>query len=265
MIKKNQIKTILSSVVKIILIVLYCTIPQPTFAQEESIELHLNRDWGYGGFGEIQGLFTLKASGPDNLVSVTFLIDGQVMAEVTQSPFVFRFNTDQYALGKHSISATGMTLEGQELNSNEITTTFVTPDAGWKSALRMIVPVLVIIVVAFAVSIIVTFSTGKKRLNPPPGTERRYGSAGGSICPKCQRPTPLHWFGLNLGLWKYDRCENCLRWSGMKSLPLNNLRQAEKKELTQALEIEQASPGQFSTEEEKLKREIEDSRFQELK
>ena len=50
----------------------------PALAQEKDpgISLKLNRDFGYGGFGgEIQGTFSLNASGPDELVEIQFFID----------------------------------------------------------------------------------------------------------------------------------------------------------------------------------------------
>ena len=56
---------------------------------------------GIGGFGQIQGLFTLKASGPADLdKGVVFLLDGVAMAEDRESPFAFQFSTDSYPPGE---------------------------------------------------------------------------------------------------------------------------------------------------------------------
>jgi hypothetical protein len=249
----------------LVLIAFILPLAHRSFAQDETIELRMSRTWGYGGIGEIQGLFTLKASGADGLSSVTFLIDDEVMEKVTEPPFEHRFNTDDYPLGEHTLSARGETMDGRELGSNTITTRFVSAEAGWQSVLRLLIPMFVIIAGAFLISFLVTFYAGRSRINPPAGAQRQYGVTGGAICPKCSRPTPLHWFGLNLLMWKYDRCENCLKWSAMKHLPVQVLRQAEADELAQARQAEGASLEPFLTEEERLKKEIEDSRFQELR
>jgi hypothetical protein len=71
----------------------------------------------------------------------------------------------------------------------------------------------------------------KRKANPyEPGTQRSYGIAGGSICSKCDRPTPRHIWGMNLELAKFDRCENCGKWSVMRAMPLERLRAAEEAE-----------------------------------
>ena len=43
-------------------------------AQENGLlTVSLSRDFGYGGFaGDIEGLFTIKAAGPDSLAKVVF-------------------------------------------------------------------------------------------------------------------------------------------------------------------------------------------------
>ena len=238
--------------------------PVTAFAQEDGLQIRLRRNWGYGGFGEIQGLFTVSASGPDNLAIVTFYLDGEVMAEVDQAPFSYQFTTDDYPLGEHTFSATGTTSTGDTLNSNEITTTFVEASEGWSSVSKILIPTFSIIVVALLISFIVTFYTGKKRLNPPAGTARQYGYSGGAICPKCDRPTPLHWFGLNLGTRKYDRCENCLKWSSMKALNTSQLRQAEADELLRLQADENALLAGSLSEDQKLKKDLDESRFQDL-
>ena len=49
------------------------------FAQEQ-LTISLHRDFGYSGFGnDIQGLFSIRVSGPTDLAQVEFYIDGQSM------------------------------------------------------------------------------------------------------------------------------------------------------------------------------------------
>ena len=86
----------------------------------------------------------------------------------------------------------------------------------------------------------------------PPGQPRRYGLMGGAICPKCGRPFPRHWWGLNAGLGKFDRCDNCGRWSIVRAEPFDKLRAAE------AAEIEHAAVAPELSPEEKLRRQLEE-------
>jgi hypothetical protein len=233
----------------------------PNSAQEEDLVLRLRRNFGYGGSGEIQGLFSMIAEESDIVTRVVFYIDEQAIGEDQEAPFQVQFSTDSYSLGMHSLSATGFTEDGDEIQSNIIQIEFVSAEAGWKAGLELVLPMLVILAVVFGVGILVTVVTSKKRLNPAPGSPRKYGFSGGSICPKCSRPTPLHLMGLNLGIKKYDRCENCGKWSLMQSIPLAKLRQAEAEELTRAaLEEDQASTN-LHRPEEKLRKELDDSRY----
>jgi len=82
---------------------------------------------------------------------------------------------------------------------------------------------------------------------------------GGAICPKCQRPFAIHLYGINLGLGKFDRCPYCGKWSVVRRTSLQNLRAAEEAELARAQEADRI-PGM--SEEEKLKKQLEDSKFQ---
>jgi hypothetical protein len=230
-------------------------------AQGEDLVLRLRRNFGYGGSGEIQGLFSMIAEGPNTITRVVFYIDEQAIGEDQEAPFQVQFSTDSYPLGMHSLSATGFTEDGDELRSNIIQMEFVSAEAGWKAGLEIVLPILVILAVVVGLGILVTILTSRKRMNPAPGTPRKYGFSGGSICPKCSRPTPLHFMGLNLGTKKYDRCENCGKWSLMHSIPLAKLRQAEAEELTRAaLEEDQASAN-LHRPEEKLRKELDDSRY----
>ena len=89
----------------------------PALAQDASqLVLKLNRDFGYSsGTGQIQA-FSMRVSGPESLVRVEFLIDGNTIGEATAPPFNLRFDTGQFDLGTHSLSANGYTADGTELN-----------------------------------------------------------------------------------------------------------------------------------------------------
>ncbi len=233
-------------------------------AQDEELHLRLQRNFGYGAPHAIQGLFTLKATGPETLQRVVFFIDEQTIADDPEAPFEVQFSTDDYPLGMHTMHATGHTSSGEELKSNSIQMEFVSANEGWQAGFKLAGPVLLLLLLIIAASFLVTFLSTSKKMNPAPGTQRKYGFNGGSICPKCKRPTPMHLLGLNLVGGKYDRCENCGKWAVMRPRPLNELRQAELDELERARLEESGAFTPAPSADEKLKQELDDSRYQEI-
>jgi Bacterial Ig domain len=227
------------------------------FAQTETLKLSLSRDWGYGGFNnDIQGTFSMHVKGPDTLVKVEFYIDDTKIGEDIQSPFALQFITDSYALGWHTMSAVGYTSDGQQLKSNSITANFVEP----QSVGKFIYPVLAIVVVAILASTLGPLLMNRGKLvNLPLGEERHYSMGGGGICSKCHRPFALPLFSMNLGLSKFARCPYCGKWSAVRLLPIDRLREAERAELEQA---KTAQPVIGETEEDRLKKELDNSKYQ---
>lgn len=230
---------------------------------DEELQLRLKRNFGYSsGTGKIQGTFTLTATSSLDLSSVRFLIDGNLIAEVTEPPFQVRFNTGEYPLGVHLFEAIGNTREGREVRSNQIRVQFVTPEEGWQSALRIVIPILAVVGLAMVLSfglIMLTGRGGKSQL--PPGAQRNYGFLGGAICPKCSRPFPLHLYGLNLLTRKLDRCPYCGKWSLVRPATLHELSLAEEAEKQAAFGIRGTAP---AGEDETLRKELEDSRYLDL-
>ena len=237
-----------------------------TVAAQESAQLtlKLSRNFGYSGFGaDIQGTFTLKASGPEDLRRVTFLIDGATLGEASQPPFQVQFNTGNYSLGVHTLSAVGYTASGQELQSNTIRAKFVTPGEGWSAALKIIIPVFVVILGAALLSAVIPWLTGRGKTSQVLlGTPRNYGMLGGAVCPKCGRPFSRHWWGLNMLTGKLDRCPHCGKWSVVRRATPAELSAAEAAELAAAKAEQAETPG--LSEEERLRQELEDSRYQDL-
>lgn len=233
--------------------------PWTASGQDEELTLKLSRDWGYGGFnGDIQGTFSMKASGPENLARVEFYIDDTPIGEVTSAPFTLQFLTDNYPPGAHSMRAVGYTGDGEELRSQVIGATFVSASAGNQAVVKIIVPLLVVIVAAVLLAFLVSLVTGRKLKRLPPGTPRQY-PLGGGICPKCGRPMAYHLVGLNVLVGKLDRCPYCGKWSVIRRAPLDALRAAEQAELSTA-----AVPIPTASEEEKLRKELDDSKYQGL-
>jgi hypothetical protein len=225
----------------------------PAAAQDGTLRLSLDRVFGYSMGGEIQGQFNLVAAGPDNLTSVTFYVDGQEMRTVAQAPFRVSFSTSNYALGKHTLSASGLTSDGQTLRSDERTVNMVSAGESASVAGRLLIPILVIAIIATVGS---AWLSGRANRFRTPGEARHYGAAGGAICPKCGRPFALSMFGLNLFTGKLVRCPFCGKWSVVRRARPEALAAAE------AAEAADAQPAvRELSEEEKLRRELEESRY----
>jgi DNA-directed RNA polymerase subunit RPC12/RpoP len=231
--------------------------------QGTGLNLNLSRNFGYSsGTGKIQGSFTLKASGPANLQRVVFYIDDKQVDEATQSPFNYSFNTGSYSPTQHTFSALGYTSDGQELRSNSITAQFITSEQANQNTLRIILPILAVVLIAILFSAIIPMlSTRGKKESLAPGTQRNYGMMGGTICPKCERPFSIQFWGINLPMGKLNRCPYCGKWSIVRRRPMADLRAAEQAELDQS--SSEAIPSQQS-EEEKLRKELDNSKYQDL-
>jgi hypothetical protein len=230
-------------------------------AQGEEMTISFSRDFGYSsGGGDIQGLFSITIKGPETLTKVVFYIDGQIIGEDDAAPFKLQFNTDNYPLGQHEIYAVGMTSDGRELKTRVVNAKFVSADEGWQAALRIAGPVLGITLLAVLLAAVIPVLTGRERVDLPFGILRTY-PLGGAICPKCDRPFAIHIWGLNMFTSKYDRCPYCGKWSMVKYAPIEKLRAAERAEIDRAGEKAQV---QGMTEEEKLKKELDESKYHEL-
>lgn len=235
---------------------------QSAWAQDqEALTLSMRRNFGYSsGTGRIQGNFTVRVDGPDSLARVVFLIDGQEMGEVTQAPFELKLQTGEFPLGVHTLSATGYTVDGQELKSNEQRREFVPAEEGLQAAGRIAVPIISVVFLVMLLSFVLPLILGRsKRSQLPLGAPRSYGVLGGAICPKCGRPFAMHIWGFNLVGGKYDRCPHCGRWSLVHHSSPDVLRAAE------AAELQQAQPtGPSASTEEEIRKELDDSRYQDL-
>jgi hypothetical protein len=236
----------------------------PVLAQsEDELVLTLNRDFGYAGFNgtDIQGTFSLKATGPEDLVKVIFYIDDKVIGEDGEAPFKIQFNTDSYGVGAHTLSATGMTSAGKEIKSNVYEKNFVSADESWKTAMGVVGPILILVLGISLISIIGPVVMGRnKKGSIPLGAPRSYGLGGGTICPRCGRPFAINFFALKLVVGKLVRCPHCGKLGVMPRRSPAELKKAEEAELAMAAEDEPQVKG--ISEEEKLQKELDDSRYQ---
>ena len=195
-------------------IVLLALLAAPAaLAQEETppLELRLNRDFGYGGFGnDIQGTFTIKVNGPENLEEVHFYLDDTLMGTDSEPPYALQFNTDNFESGIHTISAVGVLADGSEITSNEVTPDFLSSDDAMGKTLNIVGPILAVAAIAVLLGAVVPALLGKKGKTRPIG---EYSVAGGTICPRCEFPYSRNTFSPNLVFGKLERCPHCGKWS----------------------------------------------------
>ena len=153
--------------------------------------------------GDIQGTFSVKASGPANLERVQFFLDETLLGEDTEAPFAIQFVTDNYPTGAHVFSAVGYTADGKQLKSQTISALFVSKEEGndcsaqddranpgggiWRHG-------------NFCLTTMINVRKGKKL---PAGATRSY-TFGGGICPKCKRPFGFQLLSINMIVWKID-------------------------------------------------------------
>lgn len=249
------------SAIVALLVGLCVSLPHAALAQTASPELvlYVRRNVGYGGGSQIQGSFRMEVEGPADLAAVTFKIDQVVVETDREPPFRIDFQTDDYGLGWHDLTAEGQTTDGRALVSAPRRFEFVDASIGGQAALRIVLPlfgvVLGVMAVVFVLSMLPTW-TGRRR-SVPLGAPREYGLLGGTICPRCGRPFPLHLWSLNISfVGKFDRCDHCGKWSLVRRASPEALRAAEAAELKLA---GPAAPAPAAGDS--LRKEIDDSRY----
>ena len=252
-------------IVSILLVLGQCLlVAMPVVAQDDGLTISVSKQLGYNMGSQIQGTFRIRVRGPENLASVVFRIDGEAIGEITTAPFGFRFKTDDYSPGWHEVDAVATTTDGTTLQSRGLQFQFVSGEAAMQGTVRLVVPILVLVFGAMAVSALVPLLTGRKSQPYDPDgyaseAPRSYGMPGGTVCPKCGRPFGIHWWGLNVSLvGKFDRCPHCGKWGLVRRASRDDLMAAEAAEYTAQTP---STPQSRTTEEEKLREDVEDSRY----
>jgi hypothetical protein len=224
-------------------------------SNEPDIGLHLRRMFGYQGGNNIQGNFSLQISGEDDIASVDYLIDGEILATDSAPPFKVNFSTSSYLPGEHLLQAVATKVDGEQLSSQVIRITFITAEQSWQSAGRItawiVGGVLIILLVgAFGAG---WFSRGKARFEL--GV---YSVAGGAVCNSCQLPFSRHFLSPNLFLGKLERCPHCGRLAVVPRANRAALEMAEER----YREDQVKGQREFLQEEEKLKQRLDDTRYE---
>ncbi|MFC2063640.1 hypothetical protein ACFLXB_00900 [Chloroflexota bacterium] len=253
---------------KKLLAIIFCALISIVFAinvnaQKNGITIKFSRDFGYSSIGtnEIQGLFSITSSSSEKLESIIYYIDDDILGEVLTEPYKFQFTTDDYSVGQHTIFAEGKTSVGDILRSQEITVTFVSADASRAATIKLIIPILAVTLLISILAVVIPAAARKKKGSLPLGTQRNYGSAGGAVCTKCERPFERHVMSPNLLVGKLEVCPHCGKWGVYRSFPLDALRQAEKDELKR-ISMTSSTENNADNENEILRKKLDESRFE---
>lgn len=226
----------------------------PVAAQDpEPLPLSLSRDFGFASGGRIQGTFSLRVRGPEDLVRVEFVIDGRVVAVDEEPPFRYQFNTGSYALGTHTLAAVGTTADGRRLSSRVHSLEFVSAEEGFRVAGSIVLPLLAVIGALTLLGVLLP-----ALLDRGPRRAGEYGLGGAAVCRRCGLPFGRSLLAPNLLTGKLARCPHCRAWQIARRASRAELEEAEARLAMQA----GLGATQVEDEAERLRRRIEDSRFE---
>ena len=225
-------------------------------AQQANLGFRLTRDWGYGGMdNSIQGRFSMHASGPDNLVEVRFMMDGEVVNVDSEAPFRYQFETNEFAPGEHTMNAVGTLSDGSELYSAFVVRNFLSTEDANQQVQDFILPLLLVIAAITLFGVGGPLLLGRKRKHTP-GV---YGPAGGAVCRKCALPFSRSMLAPNMLVGKLERCPHCGKWAIVPRASAAALAEAEARFAgTDSME---GDP--FESDEDKRSRLLDESRFSE--
>jgi hypothetical protein len=224
--------------------------------------LNITRTFGSDtGTGKIRGTFELKVIGDEGAIQqVSYRLDGQEMALLEEAPYAYKFQTQAYPEGDHTLSAVVATRSGVLIETTGRIFNFISSEEQFASMGRILGIVFGVVISMMLIGILMQFVVfrGKGLRSLALGEPRNYGLMGGGICPRCKRPFAFHWFGMNLVTAKFDRCDYCGRLGPVKRSSLEELREAEKSELAQA---QPETPIAEKSKEEKLKEMLDQSKY----
>lgn len=249
-----------------LLLIIACilALPGAVSAQDVEYRLDLRRDFGYGAGSNVRGNFTNRIHGPEeNIASVTFMIDDQVMAEVTQPPFEFKYHTSIYPAGWHDMTAVVTTKDGRDVVTPVVRVNLLSAEQESQSMRNIFIPILVILLVVTLGGMGAQMLFVRRSGLPAPGAPRKYGFKGGAICPRCGRAYPIHFFSINLIGGVVDRCDYCGKVAFVRARSRAELDAAVAAEMRAAGDSEYALPGAHSemSDEERAKKRLDDSRY----
>jgi len=243
----------------ILVVLIAAVVAFPVLAQSE-LNLTVHKNFGYNLGSQIRGTFEMRASGPADLASVSFWIDDRLVGEVTTPPFEIQFKTTSYADGWHELRAVGATASGESIGSQTRRFEFLSATGQNAGLQGIIIPMLGLVGLIVLGGMAVTFfsARGKTGSSLPLGAHREYGLLGGAICPRCQRPFPIHWWALNaFPTARFDRCEHCGKWGLVRHRTADELARAEAAEV----KMGEAQLPQQPMPADELRQKVDESRY----
>ncbi len=243
---------------------LFLFLAAPVLAQDVEYQVHPQRNFGYGAGSDVRGSFSLSVVGnQDNIRSVTYRMDGREIAVVDQPPFKFSFNTGNFPDGRHAISAVVDTKDGRQVTTPDVTLNFLSADQQNQSFRKIIIPLLggllVIVLIGVGIQILVV----RRTVPAVPGAPRNFGLKGGTICPRCGRAYPIHFWSINLPGGYFDHCDYCGKWAFVRSRSRAELDAAIQAEVAAAQTSESSLPAAegAQSEEERLRKMMDESKY----
>jgi len=233
-------------------VLVICLVRAWALAQQDELALRLTRDWGYGAGGQIQGKFSLRVSGPYDIVQVEFIFDDEIVHTATETPFRYQFQTDDYPPGVHTMTAVGYKADGTLVYGPVFTRQFLSADDAKSSTLKIIVPLLIIVGIATLVGALAPALMGRGKTFKP----GNYGAAGGAVCPRCTFPYSRNMLAPNLLVGKLQRCPHCGKWAIVPRASQTELDAAEARWAREG-----TSSVEAPSEEEKRRQLLDDSRY----
>jgi len=177
-------------------------------AQDDSpYTIKLRRDWGYGSGMDIQGKMSLSLNGDESQIdTVTFYLDEQVMAELSQEPFKLSFSTDDYPSGVHNLSAKVSTKAGESFDVKPLMVNFLSSSEAGEKTTKLLVIVGALVGGSMLLSYLIS-----SRQKDQPG-KASAGIHGLAVCNQCGQTFPRSFFGMNMVIGKFERCPHCGKW-----------------------------------------------------
>ena len=232
--------------------------PTAALAQEPDpvLLMRLRRDFGYGGFdNSIQGRFSMRVDDADAFVRIDFYIDDERIASLTEAPFRTQFSTGSFASGEHRLYAIGYTANGEEVRSNELVRVFLSSNQVRDRVVDLIIPLVVVIALIALLSAYLPRLIWRDKAH----VLGQYGVVGGAVCKQCNKPFSRHAWAPNLFVGKLEKCPHCGKWQVAARATPAALEAAE--ELLRDGGSSIARSSKTESPEEQLKRQIDDSRF----
>ena len=152
--------------------------------------------------------------------------------------------------------AIGYTSDGQELRSNQYVRVFLSADEASGAVGSIIIPLLAAVAaVGVLTYLISTFVLKRGKSSVTPG---QYGIAGGAVCKQCGLPFPRSMWMPNMLVGKLARCPHCGK---VAIVPRASRQQLEEAEALLIAQDQDGAPQTRESEEERLRRQIDDSRY----